>query len=128
MKKHNIFPHRYYCTDRHGWADNPILAKAVWSRIRTNSTVSSWYGVDMEILSENSIILYVYRMADNFRGGIGDRIHEQVITEFTTQEQALLDEYILELKTATAAEELNRREEDARNLAVMKIRKELFGV
>jgi hypothetical protein len=128
MKKHNIFPHRYYCSDRHGWGDSPRLARLVWDRIRTLSTVSGWYAVDMEIISENSINLYVYDMADNFRGGIGARIHEQVITEFTTQEQALLDEYILELKTAAAAEEFHRREEDARNKAVMKIRKELFGI
>jgi hypothetical protein len=61
-------------------------------------------------------------------GGIGKRTHEQVVTEFTEVEQAMLDEYIIELKTAAAAEEFEKREEEKKNKAVMKIRKELFGV
>ena len=127
MKKLNIFPHRYYCVDRPGYTDSPRLARMVWDRIRAGSKMG-WYAVDMEILSENSINLYVYDMADNFHGGIGDRIYEQVVTEFTEVEQALLDEYILDLKTAAAFEEFEKREEEKRNKAVIKIRKELFGV
>jgi hypothetical protein len=125
MKKHNIFPHSYYCVDLHGRAQCPKLAEVVWNRVRGDR---SRYAVDMEIISENSIKVYAYDMACNVYGGIGNRTHTCVVTEFTEVEQALLDEYILELKTAAAAEEFHRREEDARNKAVMKIRKELFGV
>jgi hypothetical protein len=101
------------------------LAEVVWNRVRGDR---SRYAVDMEIISENSIKVYAYTMACNVYGGIGKRTHEQVVTEFTEVEQAMLDEYIIELKTAAAAEEFEKREEEKRKKAVMKIRKELFGV
>jgi len=125
MKQPKIFPHRYYCSDSYGYVKCPKLAEIVWSRVREGRYR---YAVDMEIISENSIKVYTYTMACNVYGGIGNRTHEQVVTEFTEVEQAMLDEYILELKTAAAAKEFEKREEEKRNKAVMKIRKELFGV
>jgi len=125
MKQPKIFPHRYYCSDRDGWARCPKLAEVVWNRVRGDR---SRYAVDMEIISENSIKVYAYTMACNVYGGIGKCTHEQMVTEFTEVEQAMLDEYIIELKTTAAAEEFEKREEEKKNKAVMKIRKELFGV
>ena len=121
-----IFPHRYYCSHNFGWADCPRLSKAVWHRIRPKG--KSWYATDMEILDENSIKLYVYDIADNYSGGIGERIHEEVVTEFTAEERAVLDEYVLELKTDAAATELGKRKAAEHIRQILEVRKELFGV
>jgi hypothetical protein len=82
----------------------------------------------MEILDENSIKLYVYDIADNYSGGIGERIHEEVVTEFTAEERAVLDEYVLELKTDAAATELGKRKAAEQMRQILEVRKELFGV
>lgn len=126
MKAPNIFPHREYCSDRYGWAECPSLAKAVWLRIRPSLKDMCWCAVDMQILSETSIRLFVY--TSNYNGGIGERIHEQVITEFTAEEQEMLDASILTIKTNAAFDELQKREAAKQRAAIMKIRKELFGV
>lgn len=82
----------------------------------------------MEILSPESIRLFVYDIDDNFRGGIGKKIYEEVVNEFTTAEDAMLDRMVRDIYTAAAEAEFQRREETARTEKVMALRKELFGV
>lgn len=125
----NPFPIRFYATDTYGWADCPKLAKVIWNRIRTSRPqVKTWYGTDLEILSPDSIKLFVYDIADNFHGGIGDRIHEEVITDLTDTEFQILEDMVMNIYTSAAERELERREEEERKEKILNVRSELFGV
>lgn len=128
MKLDEVFPYRFYATDTYGWADCPQLAKMVWARLREQHYKITWYGVDFEIITPTSIRLFVYEIADNFRGGIGDRILELEISEFTAAEQAELEKNVLRVYQFKAEEEFARREEAQRAAAVVALRKEMFGV
>lgn len=88
----------------------------------------TWYATDMEVLSPTSIKLFVYDIADTFHGGIGSKIFETVITEFTPEETTMLNNVVLSIYTELAMEELERREARARELQVINLRKEMFGV
>lgn len=125
-----IFPRRYYASHADGWANCPPLSQAVWRRIRQQPALKNirWYATDLEVLNEDSIRLYVYDMDDLYAGGIGERIHEEVITEFADKEKQMLDELVLAIKTEAAEDELVRREARQRELDVVRIRKELFGI
>jgi hypothetical protein len=126
------FPWRAFCVDNYGWANCPTLAKMVWMRLRLDPNKVpaklTWYAVDMEVLSPESIKLFVYEIADSLHGGIGERIFETVVTEFTDKEKEELDKVVLSIYTGLAEEELERREQRQRELQIMNIRKELFGV
>lgn len=121
-----IFPRRFLCSDSYGWANNPKLATMIWGRVRPKGM--SWYGADLELLNERALMLYVYDIECNVRGGIGPCIHEQLIEDFTPEEIDLLDKYVLDVKTEAAEDELARREARQRELDVVRIRKELFGI
>lgn len=125
----SVFPHRLYCSDTYGWADCPRLSNMVWRRIRTKVAPDlRWYATDMEILCPKSIKIFVYEIDDNFRGGIGERIFETVVTEFTPEEEMVLQSMVTNLYTSAAADELARREEEKRMKEIMSIRMEMFGV
>lgn len=123
------FPYRFYCVDNYGWADCPPLARMVWLRLRkTLAPDLTWYGVDMEVLNPESIKIFVYEIEDNFRGGIGNRIYETTVVEFTPAEIKVLDDVVLRIYTEAATDEFTRREEAERKKKVLAIRKEMFGV
>lgn len=123
------FPTRFYCADNYGWAECPPLAKMVWQRLRRSlGSKLIWYGVDMEVVSPTSINLFVYEIADNFSGGIGKRIFETVVTEFTSEEKTLLDKVVLGIYTSHAEDELQRREDEERMKKILAVRMEMFGV
>jgi hypothetical protein len=122
----NVFPVKFHCSDTYGRADCPALAKMVWMRIRDPGF--TWYGVDMEVLSAESIMLHVYEIADNFSGGIGQRIYSTLVTEFTPREVEELDKVVLSIYTSAAVEELERRERRQREMAIINLRKEMFGI
>lgn len=128
----SVFPHRVHCSDTYGWADCPRLSKLVWHRLRLDPNrvpaKLTWYATDLEILSPKSIKLFVYEIEDNFRGGIGDRIFETVVTDFTAEEEMVLQSMITNLYTAAAADELQRREDDERMKKILAVRMEMFGV
>jgi hypothetical protein len=128
MPKRAPFPWRAYCVDNYGWANCPTLAKMVWQRLRHSLAPNlTWYAVDMEVLSPESIKLFVYEIADSFSGGIGQRIFETVVTEFTDKEKEELDKVVLGIYTGLAEEEYERRQEDERRAAILEIRKHMFG-
>lgn len=120
----SIFPIRYYASDIH-YAVSPELAELVWRRVAAGRT---WYAADMEILSKDSIKLFVYDIEDSFSGGIGQKIFETTVKEFTPKEQTVLDNLILERYTKLAADEYKEREDAALKAKILIIRKELFGV
>lgn len=122
----NLFPIRYYAHDNDHFVQSVKLAEMVWKRIRPQGM--SWYCADMDILDPTSIKIYVYSVQDSFRGGIGERIHEEVITEFTPDEKELLDKNVLNIYQAEATSVLEAREETARQEKILQIRKEMFGV
>lgn len=128
----NVFPYRVYARDMGLWVQSPDLAQAVWHRLRVDPNKwprrLTWYAADMEILSPESIRLFVYDIEDNFRGGIGKKIYEEVVSEFTTAEIVMLDRMVRNIYTAAAEAEFQRREDAARTEKVMALRKELFGV
>lgn len=132
MKKRNIFPVRYYAIDMGTWVDSPKLALDVWTRTRVDIARHpkkiTWYATDLEVLTPTSIRLFVYGMADSLYGGIGKKIYEEVITDFTKDEKAFLDEMVLGIYTTAAEEELQRREDDRRERKILSIRKELFNM
>lgn len=121
----SVFPVRFWCVDNRGWAQCPELAKMVWLRIK-NGLI--WYATDMEILSPNSIKLFVYDMADPFHGGIGKVIYKTTITEFTDKERELLNQIVEGIYTDAADAEVTRREDAERQKKVLEIRKEMFGI
>lgn len=120
------FPARFHCSDKYGWADCPPLAKMVWMRIRTPEF--TWYGVDMEVRDPESIMLYVYEIADSFSGGIGKCIYSTLVTEFTAREKEELNKVVMDIYTEAAEEELERRERRHREQQIINLRKEMFGV
>lgn len=122
----NVFPYRFYASDKYGWADCPELSKLLWNRLRPKAF--TWYATDMEVLSPTSVRLFAYEMADNFSGGIGGQIYETVVTEFTKEEKVALDKAVLRIYNNAAEAELERREEAARLNKISTVRKELFGV
>lgn len=127
----DVFPYRVYAYDMGTWVQSPDLAQAVWHRLRVDPNKwprrLTWYAADMEILSPESIRLFVYDIEDNFRGGFGKKIYEEVITEFTTAETVMLDRMVRDIYTEAAEAEFQRREEAARTEKIMALRKELFG-
>ena len=123
------FPRRYCAHDTYGWADCPRLAKVLWDRIRAQSgNQMTWYGTDLTIVDANTVQLFVYDIADNFHGGIGEQIHEETVTEFTKEEREILNRMVLEIYTELAEDELSRREIAEHNARVAAVRKQLFGV
>lgn len=125
----SAFPVRFYCSDNYGWADCPQLARAVWMRLRNSLAPQLiWYAADMEVLSPTSIRLYVYEMADNFRGGIGKCIYETTVDEFTTDERVMLSWTVVGIYTRLAEVAFSAAEEKKRNDQILKLRKEMFGV
>lgn len=125
----NIFPIRFYAYDPYGWAQCPAPSKDIWMRIRKNVAPNlTWYATSFELINPNSIRLFVHEMADNFSGGIGRIIHEELVTEFTEQEKKIIDKIILDEYTKKADDELVRRETKEREEKVLAIRKEMFGV
>lgn len=125
----SVFPYRCYAHDNGFFANQPQLARSVWMRIRTTVAPNlTWYATDMEILSPESIHLYVYDMADNFHGGIGKQVFDLVITEFTRGESKMLEDAVRRIYTEAAEEEFERRERRHRELQIINIRKEMFGV
>lgn len=128
----NTFPVRYYAHDNGHFVTSPDLALSVWHRLRMDPnkwpTGLTWYAVDMEVLSPNSIRLFVYDMKDSFRGGIGKKIHEEAVTEFTPAELKMLEKLVLSIYTSLAEDELERREKRQREMQIINLRKEMFGV
>lgn len=124
------FPRRFSANHDFGYADSPRLARAVWMRVKNTLAPPNmtWYATDMEVLSPTSIRLFVYDIEDTFHGGIGERIFEAVITDFTDDEQAMLNTAVLEIYTEHAVVEFENRETQKYKNAVMAIRKEMFGV
>jgi len=126
------FPYRYYAYDNGHFVTSPDLALNVWHRLRVDPnkwpTRLTWYAVDMEVLSPDSIRLFVYDIEDSFRGGIGKKIYEEVITEFTPAELKILDQLVLGIYTSLAEDELERREKRLREMQIINLRKEMFGV
>ena len=86
-----------------------------------------WYGVDLEVLSEKEVKLHIREIADNVHGGMGEVIHEQVITDLTQNEVIMLETIIRDRQLDLAKEEFNRREARDRKNAIEQLRIELFG-
>lgn len=138
MKAPDIFPLHYNCYDHHGWADCPALAKRIWQRIRQAVAPDLvWYGVAMKITSPQQLTLYVFDMADNVHGGIGEQIFRCVIARsltpeanalLTADECAMLDDMLIKAYTAAAEGELDLIEAARRQAQVIELRKQLFGV
>jgi hypothetical protein len=130
MKNHNAFPVRYYASDRHGWAESPVLAKELWMRLRGQPKYREirWYAADMEILSPDTLTLYVYDIEDNVYGGIGKRILELSITEFNDREKILLGQAVLAIYTNVAQKKLEEIEQREREITIRKLRKDMFGI
>lgn len=118
------FPFRVWYHDNGHFVRNPRLAESVWRRIQNKRT---WYAADYEVVSKNSIRLFVYCMLDSFHGGVGERVIDELITDLTKEEQKMLDEVILAEYTRLAEEEFELREESARKKRILEVRKELFG-
>lgn len=128
MKLDEVFPYRFWASDKYGWADCPELAKMVWARLREKFYKTTWYAVDFEITTPTSIRLFVYEILDSFHGGIGARILEVEVTEFTEAEMKVLEKNVLRVYQLKAEEEFARREEARHQAAVVALRKEMFGV
>jgi hypothetical protein len=128
VEMNNPFPVRIHCSDKYGWADCPKLAKALWLRLRPELAPNLiWYGADMEILSPTSVKLFIYEMEDTFYGGIGKKIFETVVTDFTPVEKAMLERDVMNIYNRVAEDEYERREEVKRKLVINQIRREMFG-
>jgi len=121
-----IFPTRFYAHDMGNWVQSPELARSIWMRIRPKDLI--WYATDLEILDPNRIQLFVYEMKDTFYGGIGRKIYDTEVMEFTPGEKDMLDKMVLGLYTNAAEEVLTELEEAARMKEILAIRKNLFGV
>lgn len=130
--KRDVFPVRYYAQDMGTWVNSPELALSIWHRLRLDINRFPrkliWYAVDMEVLSPGSVNLFVYEMADSFSGGIGKKIYEETITEFTVVEEIMLQRLVEGIYTSAAEDELLRREDEERMKKILEIRKEMFGV
>lgn len=130
--KNSAFPRRYFARDIGHYVKSPELAMAVWQRLRLDPnkwpTRLTWYATDMEVLGTDSIRLFVYDMEDNFYGGIGKQIYEQVVTEFAPAEKLMLDQLVLDIYSSLAEDELQKREDAARVAKILEIRKEMFGI
>ena len=128
----NIFPVRIFAHDVGTWVSSPRLAEMIWARIRKDPERFKkpliWYAADLEVLSTESVCLFVYDMKDSCCGGIGDCIYTEVLSEFTDPEKEALNEIITNIYTNEAEAEYDRRKEEERQKIILSIRKELFGV
>lgn len=130
MTTPNIFPLHYSCSDTHGWADSPALAKRLWLRLRqTVAPDLVWYAVAMRIDSASRVKLFVYDMANAVHGGIGNQVlaHEVARAAMTPDECAMLDDLIIKAMTEYAEYELQKRMHAERQAQILTLRHELFG-
>lgn len=87
----------------------------------------TWYATDCEILSPTEIKLYVYAMENNVYGGVGEKIFEKTVTEFTDEEREILKRVVQQIYLREAEAEYERRLEEQRRSEIAKIKVELFG-
>lgn len=119
------FPRRFYTHDYETYTASPELAQMVWLRVRPKGV--SWYATDYEVVSPNEIRLFVYDMHSFTWGGVGKKIFEQNITEFTDEERAELKRVVHEIYEEAAEAEYERRQEELRRAEIARVRIELFG-
>lgn len=120
-----LFPFNMYARDHGTYVHSPELAQAVWMRLRDGQ---SWYAVECEVLSEQSIMLKVYGMEDAFYGGIGKKTHELEAVVQTEKEKELLRKAIESHATYLAKEEFARIQENKQNTEILILRKKLFNI
>lgn len=120
----SIFPHRYYCRDNGSYVHSPAVAQQIWYRVRPKGLV--WYAVDMMLLSEDQVRLFVYNMANSVHGGLGQVIHTCDVSDLTDSEKTCINDLIDQLKWNAAESELQRRETEQRHARVRELLAEMF--
>lgn len=121
---HTLFPVRIQCFDNGHYVSNPEVAESIW--MRTKDKIS-WYALDAEILSETSVRVIVYDIANNFSGGIGKEKHRFETSELTPDELAMVQKAIAVKQRRIAEDVYEDRLEEEKNREIEKIRIELFG-
>lgn len=114
----NIYPFTLHPNEYHnGCPESPRLAHKVWLRLRkTDPDLEDrpWYAVGVEV-DEAALELRIYRMRDNFYGGLGHPDFTLPVKrrELTADEQALL--LVEEQKEALvlAEQEIERQDNEA---------------
>lgn len=92
----NIYPFTLHPIEYStGHAESPRLARNIWLRIRKTDPElegSPWYAVGVKV-DEETLELRIYRMRDNFYGGLGrlDFTVPVKRSDLTPAEQALLE-------------------------------------